>query len=104
MFAVARTPTLRATDGRPEENTMRAKSIKAVTVFQLLALAYLGFYAWGLAMSVFTPVELGALSVLAAGLVVGLVVSALIARAARTPASDEAEERRNAQLRERRGF
>jgi hypothetical protein len=67
----------------------------------LIALAYLGFYVWGLAMSVFTPLELGALSVVAVGCVV--LVAAVILIARRSPESREA--RRSASLlRERRGF
>ena len=83
---------------------MKTGSIRVVTVLQLLALAYLGFYAWGLAMSVFTPAELGVLSVLAAGLVVGLIASAFVMRRTRTPAENEALKRTQAQLRESRGF
>jgi hypothetical protein len=74
---------------------------EAKTLLALAALAYLGFYGWGLAMSVFTPAELGALSVVAAVCVVFVVASLLIAR--RSPEAPEL--RRNAgHLRETRGF
>ncbi len=83
---------------------MKKPNATTVTVLQLLALAYLGFYAWGLAMSVFSPAELGVLSVVAVVLVVAVVVSALAARRARTEEDEEELHRTTAQLREKRGF
>lgn len=77
---------------------------RTVTVLQLVALAYLGFYAWGLVMGVFTPVELGFLSVLAAVLVVLVAGSLLAARRARSNEQKEELRRTTAQLRETRGF
>ena len=79
---------------------MRPKT-KTLTILQLLALAYLGFYAWGLAMSVFTAAEGGVLTVIAAALLLALVVSVVVTRATR---SDAEGERTIAQIRERRGF
>ena len=76
-------------------------STEVKTLPVLVALAYLGFYVWGLAMSVFTPVELGALSVVAVGCVVLVVAATVIAR--RSPEEPEARHKANV-LRERRGF
>ena len=76
-------------------------STEAKAVPVVVALAYLGFYVWGLAMSVFTPLELGVLSLVAVGCVVGVVAAIVIAR--RSPESPESRHRANL-LRERRGF
>jgi hypothetical protein len=75
-----------------------------IVALQLVALAYLGFYAWGLAMSVFTPAELGWMSVLAAVLAVAVAVSLLAVRRARGKEGKAALHRERAQLREHRGF
>lgn len=77
---------------------------RTIVLLQLAALAYLGFYLWGLAMSVFTPVELGALSVLAAVLAVGVAASLLVVRRGRDDAARAELRRHTAQLREHRGF
>jgi len=74
---------------------------KTITVLQLLALAYLGFYGWGVAMSVFTPMEMGLMTTLAAVFVVAIVASAIAAR--RAGLSEELE-RKSYRLRETRGF
>ncbi len=77
---------------------------RVITILQLIALAYLGFYVWGLALSVFSPGELGILSVLAGVLLVGLVVSIVVQVRTRSGAESTELKRTNAQLRERRGF
>jgi uncharacterized membrane protein len=79
-------------------------SRKTLTVLELLALAYLGFYVWGLAMSVFTPAGLGILSVVAVVLFVGVVVSAVVERRTQSDAQAAELKRSTAQLRETRGF
>jgi heme A synthase len=76
-------------------------SAEAKTLPVLLALAYLGFYVWGLAMSVFTPVELGAFSIVAAGCVIFFAAAILVAR--RSPETPEMRHKAN-NLRETRGF
>jgi hypothetical protein len=75
-----------------------------IVALQLLALAYVGFYAWGLAMSVFTPSELGWMSILAAVLAVAVAVSLLVVRRARARLGKAELARQAAHLRERRGF
>ncbi len=77
---------------------------KVITILQLIALAYLGFYGWGLAMSVFTPAEIGILSTLAVVLLVGVVASIVVQGRTRSRADSAQLKRTNAQLRERRGF
>jgi ABC-type nickel/cobalt efflux system permease component RcnA len=74
---------------------------KTITLLQLLALAYLGFYVWGVAMSVFTPMEMGVMSTLSVVFVVAIIVSAVATRRAGV---DQELERKTYRLRERRGF
>ncbi len=71
----------------------------------ILAAAYLGFYVWGLAMGVFTPLELGAFTVVAVACVVGIAAVAVAVR--RSPPDPEARReirRHEGELRETRGF
>ena len=71
----------------------------------LAALAYLGFYFFGLIMGVFSPLELAGFTIAAAVMVVGIVAISLRARFAKSEAELTDEEARKAQsLRERRGF
>ena len=71
----------------------------------ILAAAYLGFYVWGLAMGVFTPVELGAFSVVAVVCIVGIVAGAVVARRSPPDPEGRREIRRDeGKLRETRGF
>ena len=71
----------------------------------LAALAYLGFYFFGLIMGVFSALELAGFTIAAVVLVCGIVAISLRARFAKSEAElTEEEARRARSLRERRGF
>ncbi len=67
----------------------------------IVAAAYLGFYFWGLLMSVFTPFELAGLTVIAVICIVWIATTAIIGRLG---PRDAEQRRREAKLREKRGF
>ena len=71
----------------------------------LIALAYLGFYVYGLVMGVFTPFGLVGFTILAVVFTAAFIVHmARLRRAMRTPGEHEALMREAHVYRERRGF
>lgn len=71
----------------------------------LAALAYLGFYIYGVIMGVFSPTELLGFTVLAVAFAAAFVVHMIrIRRAMKTPGQHEAIMREAHVYRERRGF
>lgn len=71
----------------------------------LLAAVYLGFYVFGVVMSVFTPFQLVGLSVIAVACVLGLVAYGVAIRRGISPIADDSPLSRAArEQRERRGF
>lgn len=71
----------------------------------LLALAYLGFYVYGLILGVFSPVELWGFTILALVFTAAFIVHIVrLRRAMRTPGAHEKLMREAHVYRERRGF
>jgi hypothetical protein len=71
----------------------------------LVALAYLGFYVYGLIMGVFSPFELLGFTILAVVFAAAFIVHMIrLRRAMRTPGAHEALMREAHVYRERRGF
>ena len=71
----------------------------------LAALAYLGFYVFGLVMGVFSPFEIVALTVVAALAIAGIAMVWLRERLRRDPSAELEEAATQARFeRERRGF
>ena len=77
---------------------------RTVVLLQLIALAYLGLYLWGLLTGMFTPSEIWVLTVVAVVLLVGLVAEAVVAHRTETEGDEHELRRANARLRETRGF
>ena len=70
----------------------------------LAALAYLGFYFYGLVMGVFSPLELVGFTIAAAAMIAAILLISVRARlGVETDATDD-DARKARSLRERRGF
>lgn len=87
-------------DERDPHRRRRKWSVFAV----LAALAYLGFYLYGLVMGVFEPLELAGFTVAAVVMIVAIGVLWLRARTADPPTSVDPATRERNRMRERRGF